>query len=117
LDDGRVSFEVDLYAETSNDSGRLKLSVAPRGSGPTAANVPLHLLDGLKLEVWHRLRAVWTPQQPVAVALSDAPLEPIPTVSLPPAGDHLAVAGEVCVGVSEMAPDAVLLLDNLQVEQ
>jgi hypothetical protein len=38
-------------------------------------------------------------------------------VNLPPAGDPQAVAGSVCVGVSDMAPDAVLLLDNLRVEQ
>jgi hypothetical protein len=39
------------------------------------------------------------------------------TVNLPPAHDARAVAGSICVAVSGMAPDAVLLLNTLRVEQ
>jgi hypothetical protein len=117
LVDGRVSFQVALYAENSTDSGQLSLSAAPSGSGSTAASVPLRLLDGLTLRAWHRLRAVWTPRQPITVAIGDAPLGSVQTVNLPPAQDAHAIAGAVCIAVSGMAPNAVLLLDNLRVEQ
>jgi hypothetical protein len=117
LVDGRISFHVDLYAETSTDAGRLGLSVAPPGSGPTAASVPLRLLDDLTSEAWHRVQAIWTPGQPITIAIGDAPLGSKQTLNLPAAHDARAVAGAVCVAISGMAPDAVLLLDNLRVEQ
>jgi hypothetical protein len=117
LADGRISFQVDLYAEASTDSGQLGLSVAPPGSGPTAASVPLRLLDDLTLEAWHRLQAIWIPGQPISIAIGDAPLVSKQALNLPPAHDARAVAGAVCVAISGMAPDAVLLLDNLRVEQ
>jgi hypothetical protein len=117
LEEARVSFEMSIYSETRVISGGLKLSVAPPGAGPTAARVPLKLVDGLALQAWHRLRVEWTPRQPVAITLGDAPLGPTPTTTLPPAHDTRAVAGAVCVTVSGMAPDAVVLLDKLRVEQ
>jgi hypothetical protein len=117
LVDGRVSLQVDLYEEASTSSGRLSLSVAAPGSGSTAAGVPLRLLDGLKLQAWHRLRAVWTPRQTIILAIVDAERGSIQTVNLPAARDARAVVGAVCISVSGMGRDAVLLLDNLRVEQ
>ncbi|MEP6468330.1 MAG: hypothetical protein ABJC24_01010, partial [Chloroflexota bacterium] len=89
LGDGPVSFEIDLYAETPITSGRLKLSVAPSGVGPTSASVPLKLLDGLTLQAWHRLRAAWTPRQ--RVAIGDAGLGHMQTTTVPAAHDARAV--------------------------
>lgn len=117
LEDRQMSFEMDLYAETPTPSGRLKLSMAPSGAVVTPASVSLQLLDGLTAQAWHHLRTTWNPPQPVAVVIGDASPGPTQAVNLPPARDAGAVAGAVCVAVSGMAPDAVLLLDNLRVEQ
>jgi hypothetical protein len=117
LVDGGIALQLNLYRETSTESGRLTLSGAPSGSGSTAATIPLRLLDGLTLQAWHRLRAVWTPGQPITVAIGDAPPGSMQTVNLPTAHDARAVTGAICVAVSGMTPDSVLLLDTLRVEQ
>jgi hypothetical protein len=117
LHDGGTSFDVDVYGETRLTSGRLTLSMASPGSHATAARVPLELFRGFRLETWHRLRAVWSPGQPVAITIGDTSADPIQRAELPQARDAWAAERSVCVDVAGMAPDAVLLLDNLRVEQ
>lgn len=117
LDDGGIAFAMDVYAEDPIDSGRLVLSMAPPAAATTAASVPLELLDDLPLEAWHHLSAVWTPSQPVAIAMGDVADGNMRTLTLPTTGDAPAVAGAVCIEVSGMHADAVLLLDNLEVKQ
>jgi hypothetical protein len=114
---GAIALEVDLYAETLINSGRLLLSMAPPAAAATAASVPLGLLGDLPSEAWHHLRAVLTPSQPVEIAIGDMAQGQVQTQILSPARDTRAVAGSVCIAVSGMPTDGVLLLDNLEVQQ
>jgi hypothetical protein len=117
LRDGAIAVAMDVYFETPIASGRLTLSVTPPGFDPKAVRVPLRQLRGLKAEAWHRLRAIWTPGRPVAIAIGDPSAGPLETMDPLPADVGHSEAGSVCVAVSDMANDAVLLLDNLQVQR
>jgi hypothetical protein len=117
LDDERIWFDMDLYAKTPVVSGRLRLSMAPLGAAATAASVPLELLDDLRLQAWHHLRVVLTPRQPVTIEIGEAASGQMQTRTLAPNRHASAVAGGVCAAVSGMAEEAVLLLDDLRVEQ
>lgn len=117
LDDGALSFDMDLYTKAASASGRLRLSIAPTGSSATIVSVPLELLGSLRLEAWHRLHAAWTPGQPVAIAIGEAAQGQLHRLTVAPVRDGHADPGAVCVAVSGMANDAELLIDNLRVQQ
>lgn len=114
-----ISIELALYTETPIASGQFQLSARPDGATATVARVPLRLLGDRQLGAWHRLRAAWLPGQPAVIALDGATTtsEDEQTSGDLPAHDARAVAGAVCVAVSGMAEEAVLLLDNLEVKQ
>ena len=117
LNDGGISLEMDLYAETALAAGRLRLSTAPTSTRATVVTVPLELLSSLRPESWHRLRAVWLPRQPVAISIGEAAQGQFHNLTLPLSHDARAIPGTVCVAVSGMAMDAELLIDNLRVQQ
>ena len=79
--------------------------------------MPLELVGNLRLEAWHRLRAVWTPQQPVAIEIGEAAEGQLHSLSATPVDHSRAIPGTVCVAVSGLSEEAELLIDNLRVQQ
>jgi hypothetical protein len=112
-----VTIELDLYAESELAAGELLLAAAPDAAVATSAVVALQLLGDRQLGAWHRLGAIWLPGQPAVIAIDGATIDHEQTSGDLPAHDARAVAGAVCVAVSGMAEEAVLLLDNLEVKQ
>lgn len=117
LDEGGISFEMDLYAKAAFTAGRLRLSFAPTSTGATVVSVPLQRLRSLRPEAWHHLRALSMPRQPVAISIGETAQGQPHRLTVPLVHDARAVPGTVCIAVSGMAQDAELLIDNLQVQQ
>ena len=118
LGTGWISIGFDVYREGPPLRGSLELIAAPAHAKPTAARIPLRLLDRVTPEQWYRVHVTWGPGSAPAIDVIEEGRGPVVSQRLlgsPPTSPPSSEG--VCLAAFGMAAGDEVLLDNLRVEQ